>query len=390
LSIGRLGDNSWGAACFTDTAELQTRAPRTLGQTSAVRINEWYAVGTGLAADFDYIELYNTSALPVALGGLFLADEPSEVGRRKYQFPPLTFIAGSGFVAMTADGSASANSTGYSLNTGGEYLRLALNDDTLLEAIGFGQQTLGTAQGRQPEGGTTIATFPATPGAPNSTGTGPTITRHPSSIAAPGGSAVSLAITASGATSYQWKRNGDDVPGGTAATLALDPLQIAQDGTYTCVATGPGGSTTSLPATVTVLFTYELWADSYGLAGAARPGTADPEERWPDQLRGISRQHQSIDDRLRQPNASTCTQAGLEFSGGTPSFLTLDLRLNRRAAFSEMSGQISSDLPAGWTSQAPAATQLLGTEPNGDQKLRLKFAVPNGTTQRFVRLTITP
>lgn len=81
---------------------------------------------------------------------------------------------------------------------------------------------------------------------------------------------------------------------------------------------------------------------------------------------------------------------GMELSGGTPAFLTLDVRLNRRAAFNEWSGEVSSNLPAGWTPAAPSSTELLGTEANGDQHLRLKFAIPNGTTQRFLRLTLTP
>ena len=389
LSIGRLGNNSW-ALLASPTRGSANQGAATLGPVSAVKINEWYAMGTGLNSDFDYIELYNTSPLPVALGGLFLADEPSEMGRRKYQFPPLTFIAGSGFVAMTADGTASANFTGFSLDGGGEYLRLALNDNSLVEAFGFGQQTLGTAQGRQPEGSTTTGTFPATPGAPNSSGTGPTITRHPSSVVAPGGSTVGLSITASGATSYQWKRNGQDVPGATAASLSLSPLQLAQDGTYTCVATGAGGSTTSLPATVTVLFTYDMWADSYGLVGAARAGTADAEKDGLTNYEEFLANTHPLTTATPTEISTVHPVPGLEFSGGSPSFLTLDVRLNRRAAFSEWSGEISSNLPSGWTPAAPSSTQLLGTEPNGDQRLRLKFAVPNGTAQRFLRLTLTP
>ncbi len=389
LSIGRLGDNSW-ALLASPTRGSANQGAATLGPVSAVKINEWYAMSTGVGSDFDYIELYNTSPLPVALGGLFLADEPSEVGRRKYQFPPLTFIAGSGFVAMTADGTASANFTGFSLDGGGEYLRLALNDNSLVEAFGFGQQTIGTAQGRQPEGSTTTATFPATPGAPNSSGTGPTITRHPSSVVAPGGSTVGLSITASGATSYQWKRNGQDVPGATGASLSLSPLQLAQDGAYTCVATGAGGSTTSLPATVTVLFTYDMWADSYGLAGAARPGTADAEKDGLTNYEEFLANTHPLTTATPTEINTVHPVPGLESSGGSPSFLTLDVRLNRRAAFNEWSGEISSNLPSGWTPAAPTSTQLLATEPNGDQRLRLKFAVPNGTTQRFLRLTLTP
>jgi hypothetical protein len=82
--------------------------------------------------------------------------------------------------------------------------------------------------------------------------------------------------------------------------------------------------------------------------------------------------------------------AGVEYSGGTPTFLTLDARLNRRAAYSDLHGELTPDLLGTWTASEPATTELLGTDPNGDQRLRLKFSVPNGSTKQFLRLTLTP
>src|SRR5688572_11609505 len=142
---------------------------------------------------------------------------------------------------MFADGNASANFTGYNLDRGGEYLRLAMSDQTQLVAQGFGLQATGTAQGFQPEGSATLATFVPTLEAPNSTGTGPTITRHPRSQTASADSSVSLSVLAVNATSYVWKRNGVIVPGGTASTLLISPVTIGDDGVYICEVTGPGG-----------------------------------------------------------------------------------------------------------------------------------------------------
>ena len=113
LSIGRLPDNSW-ALLATPTRGAANSAAAALGPVNAVRINEWR----------DSIELYNTSALPVPLGGLFLSDDPSEVGRRKYQIAPLSFIAGNGYTVLNANGTlANFASTGFAVDfLSGEYL----------------------------------------------------------------------------------------------------------------------------------------------------------------------------------------------------------------------------------------------------------------------------
>jgi hypothetical protein len=53
----------------------------TLGAVTQLRINEWAAA---LSAQ-DWFELYNLDPLPVAMAGLYLTDDPSEVGRKKFQ-----------------------------------------------------------------------------------------------------------------------------------------------------------------------------------------------------------------------------------------------------------------------------------------------------------------
>jgi hypothetical protein len=53
--------------------------------------------------------------------------------------------------------------------------------------------------------------------------------------------------------SYQWQFNGKDLPGETGSSLALNDVQLANEGLYTVVATDALRSVTSDPATVRIL-----------------------------------------------------------------------------------------------------------------------------------------
>lgn len=69
------------------------------------------------------------------------------------------------------------------------------------------------------------------------------------------GDSLALGVTATGETgifSYQWKLDGDDIPGATSAFLSLPNVKPAADGSYTVVVTGPSGSVTSDAAVLTV------------------------------------------------------------------------------------------------------------------------------------------
>ena len=80
----------------------------------------------------------------------------------------------------------------------------------------------------------------------------PVITQQPSSQTINEGGSISLEVTATGATGYQWKKDGSDIPSATNATYSKSGALPADAGSYTCVVTGAGGSVTSSPATVTV------------------------------------------------------------------------------------------------------------------------------------------
>ncbi len=53
-----------------------------------------------------------------------------------------------------------------------------------------------------------------------------------------------------GPLSYQWRYNGDDIPGATTQSLELGAFQIAMAGSYDVVLTNPAGTVASRPATL--------------------------------------------------------------------------------------------------------------------------------------------
>ena len=84
----------------------------------------------------------------------------------------------------------------------------------------------------------------------------PVITTPPASVtAAEGGSATfSVAATGSGTLSYQWRRNGADIPGATGSTLTIPSISALRDtGAYTAVVSSGMHAVTSAPATLSVI-----------------------------------------------------------------------------------------------------------------------------------------
>lgn len=80
----------------------------------------------------------------------------------------------------------------------------------------------------------------------------PVITQQPSGQTINEGGNINLVVAATGATGYQWKKDGSNIPSATNATYSKSGVLPADAGSYTCVVTGAGGSVTSSPATVTV------------------------------------------------------------------------------------------------------------------------------------------
>jgi hypothetical protein len=82
----------------------------------------------------------------------------------------------------------------------------------------------------------------------------PTITTQPTNKTANAGSPASFSVAAFGqpAPSYQWRKNGTNIAGATAATLNLASATLADNGTYSVVVTNSAGVVSSSNAVLTV------------------------------------------------------------------------------------------------------------------------------------------
>src|SRR5207237_1418559 len=94
LAVGRVG-NDWVLGAPTPE---KVNIAADLGPVTSLKVNEWMASdNTGP----DWFELFNPEPLPVALGGLYLANSPTVLTNTR--IPNLTFIPARGFRKFVAD-----------------------------------------------------------------------------------------------------------------------------------------------------------------------------------------------------------------------------------------------------------------------------------------------
>ncbi len=80
----------------------------------------------------------------------------------------------------------------------------------------------------------------------------PTILNQPLSVIAEAGASVTLTVEARDATSFQWSKDGNAVPGATNATLTLTNVQPPRIGDYRVVVLNGAGSVTSSVAALNI------------------------------------------------------------------------------------------------------------------------------------------
>ncbi|WP_414661646.1 beta strand repeat-containing protein [Horticoccus sp. 23ND18S-11] len=82
----------------------------------------------------------------------------------------------------------------------------------------------------------------------------PTFTTQPVGQSVNAGTNVTLTVVAAGSPvpTLQWQKNGSSLAGKTGASLALTNVQVADAGSYTCIATNTAGTATSSAAALAV------------------------------------------------------------------------------------------------------------------------------------------
>jgi autotransporter-associated beta strand protein len=83
----------------------------------------------------------------------------------------------------------------------------------------------------------------------------PVVVTQPQSATVWPDASVTFTVVALGSPTYQWKRNDGDVTGGNASSLTINPVEVANAGTYVCWLTNAFGWTNTANAVLTVLAT---------------------------------------------------------------------------------------------------------------------------------------
>ena len=169
-SIGRLPDSSWALCQPTFGA---ANRPVSTGDPMRLRLNEWLTDELS-AYPNDFLELFNADSQPVALGGLYLTDNPMG-WHTQHVVAALSFIEPGGLSLFQADGAADlgADHLNFRLSSERGMLGLFSPDVRLIDQVVYGLQSSDVSQGRSPNGSSNVIFFGVpTPGAANPVGTG--------------------------------------------------------------------------------------------------------------------------------------------------------------------------------------------------------------------------
>ncbi|MGV3771988.1 MAG: lamin tail domain-containing protein [Verrucomicrobiales bacterium] len=139
---------------------------QSIGASTSTRINEWMA---DPVSGPDWLELYNSSSLPIDIGDNFLSD--SHTNLRLHKLPPLSFIGPrrSHQFFASEDPVGGANHLNFKLSSGGESVIFSNPSGVAVQTVAFTEQKTGVSQGRLPDGGSMISPFEnsASPGSSN-------------------------------------------------------------------------------------------------------------------------------------------------------------------------------------------------------------------------------
>jgi hypothetical protein len=151
FSIGRVPEGT-GAWVLNVPTPMGSNQVQTVAEPVRLFFNEWAALNTNTAGQVqdDWLEIYNATNRPVALGGILISDASTN-----HPIPALSFIEANGFLQLLADDSADkgADHLPFKLSsTSGETLTLTRPDRvTIINQVTFGPQQGNVSEGRLPD-----------------------------------------------------------------------------------------------------------------------------------------------------------------------------------------------------------------------------------------------
>ena len=163
-TIGRAGpDRTWQLTVPTPNA---ANIPAATGNIYSLIINEWFTDADNIFGD-DFIELYNPTALPLNISGLFITDNTFNQPI-KNPFANLSFIDSYGMLVLTADGDDNPGHVNFRLSSDQELITLMDTELEVIDKVLYMPQTTDVSQGANPDGTHNYAFFEnPTPGSLN-------------------------------------------------------------------------------------------------------------------------------------------------------------------------------------------------------------------------------
>ncbi|BET69448.1 hypothetical protein ASA1KI_43660 [Opitutales bacterium ASA1] len=162
LSLARTSSDASVWALASPTLGAANNEALSTGDVDDVVVNEW-AGSIHLRTDKDFIELYNPSTSPVALGGARITDDILSRPAR-YDFRKLSFIPARGFLVLDTD------KLEFGLDGDFDHVFFVGENGALIDQVDFVSQPEDHSTGRTTDGAATWTTFAVpTPGLPNDT-----------------------------------------------------------------------------------------------------------------------------------------------------------------------------------------------------------------------------
>lgn len=123
--------------------------------TINILMNEIFSRGSD--PDFDWVEIFNASAVSVDLSGYKIYDSGGNSGAKpKKEFPAGTIIPAGEFYVIVVD---DADPSGFGLSSGGEQVWLENAEGTIIDDITFPSMAEGQSYGRKPDGSANFFIF---------------------------------------------------------------------------------------------------------------------------------------------------------------------------------------------------------------------------------------
>jgi hypothetical protein len=173
-TLGRTGPGAQTWTLCTPTLGSANTAVAGFASPAGLRINEFAGRADYLIED-DFLEIYNSATLPVAMGGMSITDDTINAPT-KHVMPLLSFVGPASFTRFKAKGGSAtpgvSTELAFKIDANFGHVALLGQNGTVVDRQDIIAQAADTSVGRSPNGAAAMVTFglPAdvpTPGASN-------------------------------------------------------------------------------------------------------------------------------------------------------------------------------------------------------------------------------